>query len=343
MANSWLFVIFIYSIFSFSLYSAESLNRVLAIIGKISISQFDLDKGDEIYKGLLKAKKPSIRNSKGSPRNKVLDFLIDRAIIDITADEESIQAGERNVEAEVEKYMKLSNSPDKPALERFIQEKLGITYEVWLNDLPYQMKRGQLMQLRVNVKPPSESEVKSWYNSNKTKVGNEVKFREICLVPKNSSFDEERRITDEINQIRKEVKKDSESFNLIASGPRNQAPGRGLNDWIQTFDVYSKSPLLINALSRTMEGGISEPYRDEKGKYCIVKLEGKRATPLDNIRRQVSDLIMRDKAESSFDDWLVSRRKEVTITVYDKDYISENKLEAPDETFNYNKIEPQLP
>jgi putative peptidyl-prolyl cis-trans isomerase len=326
-----------------SMESAESINRILAIVGKISISQFDFDKGEESYKILFKGRKPNIRVTKGSHRSKILDFLIDRALIDITADEESIQAGEKNIEAEVERLMKLGNTPDRASFEKVILEKTGLPFETWFEDLPYQIKRNQLMQLRVNIKPPSEAEIHKWYMANRTKVGNEVKFREICISPKNSSFEEEQKVSNEINQIRKDLKRDTESFNLIANGPRNGAPGKGFNDWIQTFEIYNRSPSLMSALSRIPEGGVSEPYRDDRGKYCIVRLEGKRSTPEENIKRNIGDILSREKAESSFDDWLISRRKELTITVYDKEYISENKLDTPDETFNYNKIEVQSP
>lgn len=320
---------------------AESLNKIIAIIGKISISQLDYIKGEETHKSLLRSRKPSVRISKGSQKTKILDFLIDRAIIDITAEEESIQAGEKNIEAEIERLMKLGNTPDRASFEKIIAEKTGLPFEVWLDDLPYQIKKNQLMQLRVNFKPPTEAEIHKWYLNNKNKVGMEVKFREICLTPKNSSFDEENRISNEINQIKKDVKKDPSSFNFIANSPRNSTPG--VIDWIQTFEVYSKSPVLMAALSRTSEGSVSEPFRDDRGKYCIVKLEGKRNTPEENIKRNIGEIIAREKAEGSFDEWVVSRRKEVIISIYDKEYIAENKLEAPDETFNYNKINIQAP
>jgi putative peptidyl-prolyl cis-trans isomerase len=320
----------------------ESINKIMAIIGKISISQLDYERGEEILKALQKQKK-QVKPAKGSWKTQVLDFLISRAIIDITADEESIQAGEKNIESEVDRLMKLSQVTERAQFEKLIAEKTGLPFDIWLNDLPYQIKRGQLLQVRVSIKPPSEQEIQSWYNQNKQKVGFEVKFREICLVPKNSSTAEELRISDEISNIKKEARKDKESFSLIANGPRNQAYAKGINDWTPTFEIFNRSPALVNVLGRLDDGKVSDAFIDDKRRYCIVRMEGKRPTPIDTIRRNIQEIIQRERVDSSFDDWILTRRKEVLITVYDKDYIAENKLESPDESFNFSKIEPAAP
>jgi hypothetical protein len=81
----------------------------MAIVGKISISQLGLRARAKKSTRLSKSKRNKSKPQKvhrGKPKS--LDFLIARAIIDITADEESIQAGEKNVEAEVDRLMKLS-------------------------------------------------------------------------------------------------------------------------------------------------------------------------------------------------------------------------------------------
>lgn len=321
----------------------ESINRILAIVGKISISQLDFERGEEIFKALQKQRKPGKTAPKGSYKTQVLDFLISRAIIDITADEESIQANEKNVEAEIDRMMKGSGVNDRAQFEKLITEKTGLPFDIWINDLPYQIKRGQLLQVRVTIKPPSEQEIQSWYHANKQKVGFEIKFREICLTPRNGSVEEEQRISNEINTIKKDARKDRDAFTLIASGPRNHAAGKGINDWVPTFEIFNKSPHLVNVLGRLDDGKISDAYIDDRRRYCIARLEGKRSTPIDTIRRNIQEIIQRERIDSSFDDWILTRRKEVLITVYDKEYIAENKLETPDESFNFNKIEAGSP
>lgn len=330
-------LLFTISITSF-LYPAETINKILATVQKISISELDFNKAEEVYKALQKNSKKQTK-PKGSPRTQVMDFLIARSIIDITADEESIQVNEKTIEAEVDRLMKLSQSADRAQFEKILPEKVGLPFEVWYNELPYQMKKNQLIQVRVPMKPPTEAEIKNWYNQNIQKVGFEVKFREIIVVPKNGSFEEEQRISNEINSIKKDVKKDASSFNLIADGPRNQAPAKGRNDWMPSHEVYNKSLILLNIVGRMEEGMVSDVFRDEKNRYCIVRMEGKRKTQIDSIRRNIQEILQREKVDEAFEEWIAVRRKELHISIYDKEYITENKIEAPDESFNYTNAE----
>jgi putative peptidyl-prolyl cis-trans isomerase len=319
-----------------SLEPRESLNRVVAIVGKRSITKMDYDRAVEKYKKLFKNTKTPY---KGSLKTQVMDYLISKEIIDITADEETIIVNEKRVDAEVERIMEGMGYTDRAAFEKSLAEKIGLPFDLWLEELPYQIKKSQLLQVRVPVKAASEAEINAWYQKNRTKVGYEVKFREIILQPKNSSFAEEERVSIEISQIEREVRKDSSAFNLIASGPRNQSPHRsGYVDWSSVAEIYNKSKIFATYLMSTPDGGVSTVFRDERGRYCLIKLDGRRTTPLDTIRRFVQDVLQREKMETSFDEWIWERRKELPITIFDKEYVAENKIEAPEESFDIDKI-----
>ncbi len=323
-------------LFACPLFGRESLNRVIAIVGNYSITQVDYDKAVDKYKKLFKNTKSPF---KGSLKTQVMDFLISKKIIDITADEETIIVNERRLESEVEKIMENMGFTDRALFEKSLSEKMGIPFEIWYEELGYQIKKSQLLQVRVPMKTVSEAEIKNWYQKNQQRVGYEVRFREIVLVPRNSSFAEEERISNEILQIEKEIRKDPASFHLIASGPRNQSVFRGgLSEWIPIAEVYQKSRILATYLMTVREGGISTVFRDEKNRYCIVKLEGKRITPLESIRRFIQEIIQREKMESSFDEWIWERRKEIPISIFDKEYLTENKIEVPEESFNLDKL-----
>lgn len=325
----------VFFLLSFALNGAESINKIYAIIGKISISQLDYERGEDKFKRLFKQRSPY----KGSHKTQVLDFLIERAIVDITADEESITVNEKRIDSEIEKMMEHSGITDRAQFEKHLSEKSGMPFEMWASDLPYQIKKSQLMQMRVTVRPPTEEDAKKWYEKNKDKLGYEVKYREIVMIPRNGSLDEERRVSNEMSQIQKEIRKDKSAFNLIASGPRNQSPRGGHSDWISTTDLVMKNRTLVGNLAMLPEGGISELFRDDRGRYCIIRMDGKRRTPMEAIRKIVQDIIAREKMDESFMDWVRERRKEVPMFIYDKEYAAENKIETPDESFNFNKIQ----
>jgi len=339
-----IFLITVLIFSSSAVFSAESLNKILAIVKNISITQIDYEHGEEKYKKLSKFL-PKV-NHRASMKTQVLDFLIARAIVDITAEEESIQVTEKRIETEIEKRMEVMGIKDRATFEKNIQSQTGMNFDMWISELPYQIKKGQLLQVRVNTKLPSDKEIQEWYNANKNKVGFEVKFREIALIPPKNSLEEETKISKEITSIRNETLKDPGAFKLIASGPRNQSNYRangGLVDWIPAFELYKLNKIAATIAMGLQEGRVSDVFRDERKRYCIIKLEGKRPTPLELVKKGIQNMLYRDKEEDSFDGWILSRRREMSITIYDKEYIKENKLEAPEESFNRPGSDPEPP
>jgi len=331
-----LIILFILIFFSYSIFSQDSLNRIYAVVGKKSITEIDYEKGEDRYKKLFRTTKSP---NKGSHKTQILDFLISRAVIEITAEEETITVNEKRVEAEIDKIMDNSGQPDRATFEKYISERANIPFDVWVAELPYQIMKNQLMQVRVPVKSPSEDEIQKWYANNKTKMGFEFKFREIAIVPRTGSIDEENRVLNEIKSIHKEIKKDKNAFTLISSGPRNNSNLRsGFMDWTPVSEIYKSNKFIANYLMQIEPGNISDVFRDEKNRYCLIKSEGKRSTPIENIRRYIQQILQGEKVEESFDEWVRERRKELSIYIFDKEYIAENKMEAPDESFNFNKI-----
>jgi putative peptidyl-prolyl cis-trans isomerase len=331
------FLIFLSMISSGVLTAAkrESLNQILAIVGNFSISQIDYEVGAEQYKIISKFAPPD--RKKQSLRSQVIDFLIDRAIVDIVAEEESVQINEKRIEAEVEKRMESMGITDLEQFKRAIPSQTSMTYEQWIQDLPYQIKKGQLLQIRVSTPLPSEQEIRSWYAKNKAKVGFEVKFREIALAPKDGSIDEESRVYKEMTEIRAKVVKDPSLFRLIASGPRNDSRYKasgGLVNWIPAFELFKQSSILASITSKTKENKISEIYRDERKRYCILYVEGLRPTPIDSVRRGIQNVLYRDKEQKAFEDWLESMRSQISITTYDAIYNKEHNLKIQEESYN---------
>jgi putative peptidyl-prolyl cis-trans isomerase len=313
----------------------ESLNQIIAIVGRISISQMDYERGAERYKVIAKFAPPT--RKKQSFRSQVIGFLIDRAIVDIVAEEESIQVNEKRIEAEIERRMEQTGSTDLDQFKRGITQQTGMSYEDWLEDLPYQIKKGQLLQIRVSTPLPSEQEIRSWYNKNKSKVGFEVKFREIAIAPANDSIDEESRVYKEIADIRSQTIKDPSLFRLIASGPRNDSRFKnngGLVNWLPAFELYKQSPTLASIATQTKPDTISEIYRDERKRYCILYVEGSRPTPLETVRRGIQNVLFRDKEQLAFEDWLNTMRSQITVTTYDAIYNKENNIKLKEEIYN---------
>lgn len=320
-----------------TLYSAESLNKILAIVGSIIITENDYEFAEIKYKKLQKFFPKSNKN-KDSMRSQVLDFLIGRAILDITAEEETIQVNEKRVELEIQKRMEIMNITSREQFEKIVAAQTGMPFDLYQSEIPFQVKKSQVMQLRINVPMPTEKEIQSWYNANKNKIGFEFKYREIVMVPKNNSSAEELRINNQMMDIYKELKKSSASFNSIASSSKNQSSNRaGVVDWTPAFEVFNSSKLTASIVASLPNNGISEVYRDEKGRYCIVRSEGKRPTPLVAVRRGIIGMLQREKEENVYDNWLNQRRNEIPIMIYDESYNKEKNLPMPEMKFQYKE------
>ncbi|MGE8720545.1 putative peptidyl-prolyl cis-trans isomerase [Leptospira terpstrae] len=319
-----------------SLNSYESLNSVLAIVGPKSISTLDYEEGIERYKNLSRFF-PNYRK-KGSLHAQVIDFLIDRAVVDNVADEESIQVNEKRIEAEIQKRMEAQGINDLEQFKKAVQTQFNLPYDVWLEDLPYQIKKGQLLQIKVSPPLPSEQEILAWYNKNKAKVGSEFKFREIVLSPANASIDEETRVFNELTEIKNKSLKDPSFFKLVASGPRNESRYRlngGLVNWVPTFELFKTHPTTASVLSQVGgPGKISEVFRDDRKRYCLVYIEGMRPTPLDAVRKGIQGFLFREKEQTSFEEWVTNTRKNTTISIFDPIYIKEHNISNPEEKYN---------
>ncbi|EKJ87454.1 putative peptidyl-prolyl cis-trans isomerase [Leptospira meyeri] len=339
-----LLILFFASVFVFSLFFApiislssyESLNSVLVIVGPKSISSLDYEEGVERYKNLSRFF-PNYRK-KGSLHSQVVDFLIDRAVVDNAADEESIQVNEKRIEAEIQKRMEAQGISDLEQFKKSVQTQFNLPYDVWLEDLPYQIKKGQLLQIKVSPPLPSEQEVQSWYNKNKAKVGSEFKFREIVFSPSNSSIDEETRVFNELTEIRNKSLKDPSFFKLVASGPRNESRYRlngGLVNWVPTFELYKSQPTTASVLTQVGGAGkISEVFRDDRKRYCLVFIEGMRPTPLDAVRKGIQGFLFREKEQTSFEEWVSNTRKNSSISIFDPIYMKEYNISNPEEKYN---------
>lgn len=318
-----------------SLFAYESLNQVLAIVGTKSISQLEYEQGVERYKQISKYMAPN--RKKGSLHSQVLDFLIDRAIIDIVSEEESIQVNEKRIEAEIQKRMDSQGITDLEQFKKIIAQQYNAPYEQWIDDLPFQIKKAQLLQLRITPAPPSEQDILAWYSKNKAKVGFEFKFREFVLSPVNTSVDEEQKIFQELNDIRAKSIKDPTFFKLVASGPRNESRSKssgGLVNWIATFELYKTQPITASILNQVGPGKFSDVFRDDRKRYCLVYVEGMRPTPVDSVRKGIQGLLYREKEQSSFEEWLAGMRKTTSITIIDPVYIKENSITNPEEKYN---------
>jgi len=330
------FILVLLSLFG-AIAAAESINKIMVIVGKIPITAIDYRDAKFKYSKIRKFI-PEVKKN-GSEKTRILNFLIDRAIIDLVSEQESIQVDEKRVESEIQRRMGLMEIEDEKIFSDTITKQTGIPYDLWVSEIPYQIKKSQLLQVKITTPLPSEAEIQKWYNQNRRKVGFEVRFREIIMVPRNRDISEEARIFNEIQNIRKQIT-DRSSFLKTAYSHSNQSmyrPAGGLIDYIAAYDLYKKSKIYASVTSQMRNGEISEVFKDERGRYCILLLEGKRPTPLEQVRRGIQNVLYREKEEDAFLGWLVQMRSDLSIKYYDNAYKKENNIKKQSEEYEYEE------
>ncbi|EMY25088.1 SurA N-terminal domain protein [Leptospira interrogans serovar Australis str. 200703203] len=139
LKNRFLTGMFVFLFFLRPTHAAESLNRVIATVGTVSISELDLDDATEKYNRLQKHLKHE--DYRKSFRTRIIDFLIDRAIVDVVAEEESIQVNEQRVDSEIEKRMEVMGITNRKQFEKTMETSSGMPFELWVTELPYQIKK----------------------------------------------------------------------------------------------------------------------------------------------------------------------------------------------------------
>ena len=272
---------------------------------------------------------------RSSLRTQVLDFLINKAIVDLIAENESITISKRAVKTEIKRRMHFVGIQKEKIFAKKIEQELKIPYKIWKSEIPFELKKRQIIQIRLSVPPPTEQEIKKWYYKNKRKLGWEVKFKVIGKKPKNNSISEETKIYEEMKSIRKSLLSNKKMFSIIAKGPRNLSIFKTpfFLKWNSLFEIYKFDPNLAEVLSQMKTNTISIIFRDQKQRYLICLLEARRNPPLENVKTNIMNILYQEKENQVFNKWLKEEKKKLSISYFDREYIKENKIQTKEKTF----------
>ena len=285
------------------------INAIRYIVGDIAITEYDIEQ----MKFLLARKKAG----GGGASLKPVDELIVRAIVEIESRTSSIIVSDAKVHNEIKKRMETSGISNEETFQRIVSQETGLPYEVWVEDMRYQIKRHQLIQIAVPVPQASDAELRRHYYAKMNQIGFEIMYREIVFRPRNSSSAEELRVSQLARNARNDVMKNPGSFERIAkTNPDNasyyKARG-GLVGYLPIHEIAQNDRILAGQLFSLTPGRVSPVFRDQGNRYVIVRVEAKRPLPFEKAKPiLVQDLYM-SNVEKSFDAWIEKRKKEVAI------------------------------
>ncbi len=285
----------------------EKLNSIKIIVGKRAITELEVEKITDFVNQLSK-----IENKKITAE----DFLIEKLIVEQVAEEDSIVVSEEKLNTEIEKRRISSNITSKEEFKKKIEKETGLDYELWKEILKYQLLKQLIIQIRVPIPQPTDSEIEDFYKKNSRQIGLEVLYREI-IFPKTNSIQEEKAIFKIAQKVYSELQQNPEQFSEIARTlPENVSKNKksgGLQLWISIIDVSQEDPVIAGAVYATPINTITPIFKNQNQQYTIIKVEGKRTIPLEKVREMIRLKLFYEKAEDSFQKWIEEKKRSFIV------------------------------
>ncbi|MBP8083030.1 MAG: peptidylprolyl isomerase [Spirochaetes bacterium] len=253
-------------------------------------------------------------------RNKIIDKIIDEAILEQIAEEETIIVSEEKVKNEIEKIMERAKAKDLDSFKKLIEAREKVPFEFWKEQLRIQILAELVMSIAVDFAPPSKNDVQDWYNKNKnTPAMTQVNVKHILIIPRSSSFADEKAANTQLEDIRNQILSGA-SFEVLAAR-HSKDPGSAVKGGsIGWVFLGSLDPYFANqAYQMRKPGEISPVFKSSFG-YHIIKYLGRRTAPLEEIEDNISNMISMQSREEQFKKWIKQRRATSSIYIFLNDY-----------------------
>ncbi|MCB1172255.1 MAG: peptidyl-prolyl cis-trans isomerase, partial [Leptospiraceae bacterium] len=249
----------------------QLVNRVQYIVGTEAITAIDIR---EMKKQISYTDKGS-----GNLEKKAINALIDRAIVNMEAEKQTIIVSELRVENEIRRRMQSLGVNREQDFEETISRQMGMPFAIWKDELHYDLVKSQLIRIALSVPTATEKEIETFYRQNKQKIGLEIRYREMTF--KEASESETARVA---GQVYRQVVASPSSFATVArTNPANRSPTRaygGLHAFEELSSIAQSDRILAGVLFNTGNGGVSRVFRDSRGRYMLVKVERRRPIPI---------------------------------------------------------------
>jgi putative peptidyl-prolyl cis-trans isomerase len=292
-------------------YADEMINDLIAMVGDIPITIVDLK--DEISH-----KRPVNVIDKRNFESKILDILIEKAIVDIVMKEEAISISQAQVDEIIKKTMANNGYKDEKTLEQALTEQMHMSLDDYRKEVTNNLKIQQIAQLKISIPAPKTDELQQWYNQHKNEVGNKYLIRIIkkSFHPDNSK--EELSVNQLMNKARNEaVANFIQSAKQYSDDP--SAADGGLLGWFRLEEMAGKDPMLANSAYQTGAGDVSKVFVS-KNSYMIVKVDAISPVLFDEAAPLISQRLYGEKQQKAYLAWVKKKRKSTAIKIYMKEY-----------------------
>lgn len=243
----------------------------------------------------------------------VREFLV-RVLTENWAKEQGIMVKAEDLEAEVNGVR--SYYPDDVTFQKALADE-GLSFRQWRERLAFGILQRQVMaHLRQDVTPPSEEELKAYYENHKEEfeVSEQVHLRQIVLQTESDA----QRMIEELN-AGKSLQDLAKNFSITPDGEKGGDLG-----WVDrgTLDIFDEAFVMrVNQRSDVKKS----PYG-----FHIFELLGKRSAqtrPFAEIKGVLERRMMENREQARYSSWLESQIRQATV-FKDEEFIAQLKVET---------------
>lgn len=298
---------------------AEVVNGIAAVVNDDVITLLDVEReAATLARESRKRPDGAAAVPRDDLKKQALDRLIERSLVQQKIRELGISVSEEEIRVAIEDVKK-QNNLSQEALSRALASQ-GLSFEQYRAQLSEQLQRLKLMSQEVRARiQVLESDILEYYQSHSGEFTEEEKFhaRHIFFrLPASPSPEELKQAGEKARSARERLRQGADFVSLareISEDPGASGDGGDLG----TFRAADMVPEIASVISGMAEGEVSEPVRSSAGLH-VIRLEKRipsRIRPLDEVRREIEELIYRRKSEERFNQWAAELRRGASIEI----------------------------
>ena len=291
--------------------SAEIVDKVVAIVNRKVITQYELEQATQTF---LQAGRDPARVT----RETVLTYLIGQELVSQEAENAGILITDDDLKNAIE-YIKRQNNllTDEQLKEALGKE--GKTWEEFLTELRKQIKIERMIDQEVRAKVEvTDADVEAYYQANRERfeqAPSTVHVRHILLaIPESADEARIQQIQQKAEQLVQQLR-DGADF-AEAARANSDHPSAEAGGELGTFKPGELAPPFDIAF--TMESGaISDPVRSDKGFHIInvqEKMSGEQVV-YDQVKTQIQNALFEEKANRRYEEWIAELKERAYVEI----------------------------
>jgi len=296
--------------------SAEIVSGIAVLVNDEPITTYDLAKEQDALKGSMgDASSLATPAAREQLRQTALESLVNKKLIEQKVKELDINVSDEEVLQAINDVKKTNNISEENL--RAALAARGISFDDYKAQLKAQLERLRLISLEVRSKVQvSEKELQEYYaaHTGNFQIDEAFHARQIFFAfPAKASEEQQQTIVAKAEKVLLEAKSGADFAELAKKYSDDPSAKEGGD-----LGFLKKGELLPefeNTLTTMKAGEVSGLVRTAAGIH-IIKLveyrEGKKQD-FDSVKREVEDLLYKQKSEERFNQWLDGLRKNASI------------------------------